>query len=121
MRQAAGAPVRAELARSTGCIETPRGALRYEAGKHYIVHHGPGEREPVRRAMFERLFKRRSDGRFEKRTDVVLRYFTLSYPVLIETSDGAQLAHPGDWIMEAGSDELWPISMRDAYENYEPA
>jgi hypothetical protein len=114
------APVRAELARSSGEIETSKGTLHYEAGKHYIVRYGPGDRAPVRRAKFERIYRRRADGLYEKSPDVV-RYFTLSFPVMIETLEGAELAHPGDWIMEGIGDELWPISAREAREKYEPA
>ena len=113
------APVRAELVRSSGEIETPRGALRYEAGKHYIVRYGPGEYAPVRRELFEQVYRRRDDGRFEKRTDIVLRYFTLNYPAVIETLEGAEVAQPGDWVMEGVAGELWPIAARDAPEKYE--
>jgi hypothetical protein len=114
-------PRRAELVRSSGCIETTRGELRYRAGKHYIVHYGPGDRAPMRRSVFERLYKRRADGRYDRRRDVLLRYFTLSYPVLVETQDGAELAHPGDWIMEGASDDLWAVAAQDAREEYERA
>lgn len=114
-------PVRAELARSNGEIETSRGVLRYKAGKHYIVRYGPGDRAPVRRALFDHLYRRRDDGRYEKRPDILLRYFTLSYPVMIETLDGAELAHPGDWIMQGAAEELWPISARDAQAKYQSA
>jgi hypothetical protein len=114
-------PVRADLARSSGLIETERGKLRYEAGKHYIVQYGPGDRAPVLRDLFERTYRRRDDGRFEKRTDVVLRYFTLSYPVMVETLEGVELAHPGDVIMEGATGELWPMSPHSAQEKYERA
>ena len=120
-RQKQGDPVKAELARSTGAIETPRGALLYEAGKHYLVHYAPGDCEPMRRRRFERLFRRRGDGRYERRVDHPLRYFSLAYPVLVETEDGVQLAQPGDWIMEGSAGELWPVSQRDAQDNYDPA
>jgi hypothetical protein len=121
VRPKSAEPVRAELARSSGKIETPRGALKYQAGQHYIVHYGPGDRAPVRRTLFERTYRRRDDGRYEKRPDIVLRYFTLSYPVMVETLEGAELAQPGDWIMEGVAGELWPIAPRDAEQKYEPA
>ena len=112
-------PVRAELVRSSGVIETARGALRYEAGKHYIVRHGPGDYAPVRRDIFEQIYRRREDGRFEKRTDVVLRYFTLHFPVVIETRDGSEIAQPGDWILEGAAGELCLIGAREALEKFD--
>lgn len=112
-------PVRAELVRASGEIKTPRGALRYEAGKHYIVRYGPGDYAPVRRKLFEQIYRRRDDGRFEKRTDIVLRYFTLNYPAVIEALAGVEVAQPGDWIMEGMAGELWPIAARDALEHYD--
>jgi hypothetical protein len=114
-------PMRAELARSSGSIETSRGAHRYEAGKHYIVHYGVGDRAPMRRAFFERTYTRRADGRYEPRLSALIRYFTLPYPVLVETLDGAELAHPGDWIIEADARDLCALPARDAREMYEPA
>jgi hypothetical protein len=94
--------------------------MRYEAGKHYIVRYGPGDCAPMRREIFEQTYRRRDDGRFEKRTDIVLRYFTLHFPAVIETLAGAEGAQPGDWIMEGMAGELWPIAARDALEKYDP-
>lgn len=113
------APVRAELARSSGKIDTPRGALRYQAGKHYIVHYSPGDRAPVHRTVFERTYVRRDDGLYEKRTDIVLRYFRLPHPVMIESLEGDELAQPGDWIMEGAAGELWPVAAADAEAKYQ--
>lgn len=114
-------PVQAELARWSGTLDTPRGPLRYEADNHYIVTYGPDDRAPVRRKLFESTYRRREDGSFEKRTDHVTRYFTLSYPVIVETLEGDELAQPGDWIMQGAAGELWPISADDAQAKYEPA
>lgn len=116
--RASDMPVRAELARSNGAVETDRGKLRYHAGKHYIVHYGPGDRAPVRRAIFERTYRRRDDGRYEKRPDIVLRYFTLPYAVAVETLEGVEFAHPGDWIVEGVTGELWPMSARMGEQKY---
>lgn len=110
--------VRAELARSTGYIETHRGKLRYQAGKHYIVHYGPGDRAPVRRAIFERTYRRRDDGLYEKRSDIVLRYFTLPYAVIVESMEGAEIAQPGDWIVEGVTGELWPVAPHVGEQKY---
>jgi hypothetical protein len=113
------APVRAELVRSSGEIATPRGALRYEAGKHYLVQYGPGDYAPVRREIFEHTYRRRDDGCFEKKTDIVLRYFTLNHSVIIDTLEGSEIAQPGDWIIEGLAGELWPLAAREALERYE--
>lgn len=113
-------PVRAELVRSSGAIETWNGERRYEAGKHYILRHGPGDFAPVRRQVFEQSYRRREDGRFERRTDVVLRYFTLNFPAVFETADGAaEVAQPGDWIMEGAAGDLWVVPARDALATYD--
>jgi hypothetical protein len=114
-------PVRAELARASGAIETHRGKLRYQAGKHYIVHYGPGDAAPVRRAIFERTYRRRDDGLYEKSPDIVLRYFTLSYPVIVETLEGPEAAEAGDWIVEGVTGELWPMAARDGAQKYTAA
>lgn len=121
VRPKASEPVRVELARSHGEVRTGHGALRYRAGQHYIVQYGPGDRAPVKRDLFERTYRRRDDGLYEKRTDILFRYFTLSYPVMVETLEGDELAQPGDWIMEGVTGELWPISSPDAQDKYESA
>lgn len=114
-------PVRAELARASGAIETDRGKLRYQAGKHYIVHYALGDIAPVHRSIFERTYRRRDDGLYEKNPDIVLRYFTLPYAVIVETLEGAEAAEAGDWIMEGVTGELWPMSARAGERKYTPA
>lgn len=39
---------------------------------------------------------------------------------MVEALDGADLAHPGDWMVEGAAARLWPISARDAEENSSP-
>lgn len=119
VRPKAGVPVHAELARDSGELETARGPLRYEAGQHYIVEYGPDDCAPVRRDIFKRSYRLRDDGLFEKRTNIVLRYFRLSHPVMVQGLEGPELAHPGDWIMEGADGELWPIAPEDALAKYE--
>jgi hypothetical protein len=60
-------------------------------------------------------------GLYRKRTDVILRYFTLKRRVVVQTLEGPQAARPGDWIMQGVAGELWPISPEKAREKYEPA
>jgi hypothetical protein len=119
--RASDTAVRAELARSSGAIETPRGDLRYEAGKHYIVHYEPGDRAPVRRSVFEDTYQRREDGLYQKRIDIVLRYFTLPYDVIVETLEGEEMAQSGDWIVEGVGGELWPMAPQIGEKKYVPA
>jgi hypothetical protein len=119
VRPKPGVPVHAELATSSGKLNTSRGALAYEAGQHYIVEYGPDDRAPVRRDIFKRTYRLRDDGFYEKRTDAVLRYFTLSQPVMIYSMEGPELAQPGDWIMQGSEGELWPIAPEDAQAKYE--
>jgi hypothetical protein len=119
VRPKPGVPVRAELAQEDGEVDTARGPLRYEAGQHYIVEHGPDDRAPVRRDIFKRTYRLRDDGLYEKRTNIVLRYFRLSHPVMVQGLEGPELAHPGDWIMEGSEGELWPVAPEDALAKYE--
>lgn len=121
VRPAPSLPVRAELATSSGKIEKDGGTLSYDANEHYIVEYGGGDRAPVRREVFERTYRRRDDGLYEKRSDIVLRYFTLRHPVMVKTLEGDELAHPGDWIMQGVVGELYPVAARDAETKYRPA
>jgi hypothetical protein len=114
-------PVRAELAQADGELPSQQGALSYKKGEHYIVEYGDEDRAPVRRTIFERTYRQRADGRYEKRSDVVLRYFTLPYPAMIETLEGVRRAEPRDWIMVGVVGEMWPISPDEARRKYKPA
>lgn len=112
-------PVRATLASHDGSIQSERGSLSYRAGAHYIVHYGDGDRAPVARQLFERTYRERADGRYEKRTDIVLRYFTLKHAVYVDTLEGARYAAPGDWIVEGVTGELWPVEQSEAVQKYD--
>ena len=113
--------VQAELAREDGSIEAGHGALSYEAGNHYIVTTRDGSVSVVRRDIFEQTYRKRMLGGYEKRPDVIYRYFTLDYPVMVETAEGPQRAEAGDWIMQGVMGELWPVSANDAERKYAPA
>ncbi|MBL8551214.1 MAG: hypothetical protein JNJ73_14605 [Hyphomonadaceae bacterium] len=121
VRARPGRPVRARLAESDGVLERARGPLRYRGGDDYIVEYGPDDAAIVKRSVFQRTYARRDDGLHEKRTDIVYRCFTLSYPVAVRTLEGLQHAAPGDWIMEGVDGELWPVRVADARNKYEPA
>jgi hypothetical protein len=114
-------PVDAELARRGGEIQSAKGVLRYRAGQHYVVTYANGGQAPVNRNIFDRTYRRRSDGRYEKRTDLVFHYFTLPYAVIVETPEGACRAEPGDWIMQGVMGELYPIPADEGEEKYQPA
>jgi hypothetical protein len=121
IRPRKGPTVQASLAKRSGVLSTSRGPMRYKAGRHYIVEHGPDDRSVVRRDVFERTYSRRADGRFEKRTDVSYRCFTLPYPVMVRTLEGLEFAKTGDWIVEGVNGELWPVWPEKAEEIYERA
>jgi hypothetical protein len=114
-------PVRAHLADADGELPSASGALAYKAGEHYIVEYGPDDRAPVRRAIFERTYRQRADGLYEKRTDVVLRYFTLPHAAIVETLEGDKRAAARDWIMVGVVGEMWPVAANEARRKYEPA
>src|SRR5512146_3292740 len=69
--------VSARLANADGAIESERGRLAYQAGKHYLARYPNGDEAPVLKPVFERLYRRRFDGKYERRRDLTLRYFTL--------------------------------------------
>lgn len=113
--------VQAELATEDGHINGGHGELKYEAGNHYIVTSKDGGASVVRRDIFEQTYRKRLLGGYEKRPDVIYRYFTLDYPVMVETPEGPQRAEAGDWIMQGVVGEMWPISADEAERKYAPA
>jgi hypothetical protein len=113
--------VQAELARESGELHTGDGALRYAAGEHYLVRYENGDRAAVLKAIFERTYQRRSDGRYEKRPDLVLHYFTLPHDVVVDTLEGPHEAEAGDWIMQGVIGELYPVAREVAREKYAPS
>jgi hypothetical protein len=113
--------VRAWLAEADSKVRTPQGPFNARAGKDYIVQGEDGERRVVRGDIFKRTYEPAGDGGFRKRRDLVLRYFTLDRPALIETLEGPRRAAPGDWIMQGVAGELWPAPRAEALQKYEPA
>jgi hypothetical protein len=112
------APVSAELASTSGVLSSAGGEMRYHAGRDYIVSRD-GERAVVQGKIFERTYERRSDGLYQKRRDVIYRYFTLPVAVNVITREGRQRADPGDWIVEGVEGELWPVAAARAGATYE--
>lgn len=112
--------MRAKLATKDGAIRSRRGDLNYKAGEHYIVGRRHGAPSVVQREMFERTYERRSDGAYVRRRDLEYRYFTLAYPCIVETREGAQRAAAGDWIIQGLDGELWPLSPRQGRRLYAP-
>lgn len=113
-------PVGAKLAAKDGIIRSRRGQLSYKAGEHYLLKRPHGAPSVVQRAMFERVYERRPDGAFSKRRDLEYRYFTLAYPCIVRTREGAQRADAGDWIMQGLDGELWPLSPQQGRRLYAP-
>lgn len=113
--------VQAELAHEDGSINGSHGELHYEAEQHYIVTSKDGATSVVRRDIFEQTYRKRILGGYEKRPDVIYRYFTLDYPAMVQTAEGPQRAEAGDWIMQGVVGELWPIAADEAERKYAPA
>lgn len=111
--------VRARRAEADCKIETANGMMRARGGEDYIVDYGGGDRSVVRGDLFDRLYEPLGGGLFRKRTDVILRYFTLNRAVLVQTLEGPQKAEPGDWIMQGLAGELWPVPREKALKKYE--
>lgn len=113
-------PVRAHVAEADHRIQTSGGELHAEGGVDVIVENDEGGASVVRRDIFDRTYEALGGGLYQKRADVVLRYFTLPHAALIETLEGERRAAPGDWIIEGVTGELWPVPRRTALEKYEP-
>ena len=110
--------VRAHLAAKDEPVDTGQGNLRARKGKDMIVEYDNGDRAVVRRSIFESTYEPAEDGRYRKRADVRLRYFTLDGPAIVETLEGRQRAAAGDWIMEGAEGELWPVPREKAKKKY---
>jgi hypothetical protein len=113
-------PVRAWLAEADCRVETGQGVLNARGGEDYIIDYGGGDRAVVRGDIFERTYAPAGEGAYVKRPDLVLRYFTLNRPILVETLEGPQRAAAGDWIIEGVAGELWPVPRDKALTKYEP-
>jgi hypothetical protein len=112
-------PVRARLAKRDGVLRTPRGPMRYTKAEHYIISRS-ADRFIVRRDVFERTYRRRADGRFEKKPDIVYDFTILATPALVPTLEGYERANAGDWVVRGVLGELWPVSPQEAAQLYEP-
>jgi hypothetical protein len=119
IRPRGDATVRAHVAEADHRVQTAHGELRARGGEDMIVDHG-GDCAVVRREIFERTYKALGGGLYQKRQDVVLRYFTLPKAVTVETLEGPQRAAAGDWIIQGVTGELWPVAEEKALEKYEP-
>lgn len=114
-----GRTVRARLARRHGRLRTRRGLATYAPGRHYIVDYGHGDRAVARRDIFERVYRDVGGGKYEKRPEIVYRYFTLPYDVTVSTLEGPEIAKAGDWIMEGVDGELYPTTPERGREIYQ--
>ncbi len=114
-----GSRVRARRAEADHDVTTAHGKLKARAGD-YVVTYGEGDRGVVRPDIFEKTYEPDGIGLYKKRSDIVLRYFTLKRPALIHTLEGEQRAEPGDWIMQGVAGELWPVAQEKALQKYDP-
>lgn len=111
---------RAWLAEGDCHVQTDHGVLEARGGEDYVLAHGPNDHAVIRKNIFEATYEPLGGGLYRKRTDVILRYFTLKRRVVVQTLEGPQVAAPGDWIMQGVEGELWPVSSEKAREKYEP-
>jgi hypothetical protein len=111
--------VRARRAEGDHEVKTAQGKLQARGGD-YIVTYQAGDQAVVRTDIFEKTYEPDGIGVYKKRSDIVLRYFTLERPALIQTLEGEQRAEPGDWIMQGVAGELWPVPQEKALQKYDP-
>jgi hypothetical protein len=109
--------VQARLAKRNGVLETDYGPMRYHAGKHYLLESGRNK-SVVRRDIFERTYRRREDGLYSKRTDIVYRCVILDEPVFVRTLEGLERGDADDWIVQGVLGEVWPVSAESARTLY---
>jgi hypothetical protein len=111
--------VRARRAEGDHEVSTEQGKLQARGGD-YVVTYESGDLGVVRPDIFENTYEPDGIGRYKKRNDIVLRYFTLERPALVHTLEGEQRAEPGDWIMQGVAGELWPVPQEQALQKYDP-
>jgi hypothetical protein len=112
--------VRARRAEADCTVTTAHGQLQARGGKDYIVTYDLDDHAVIDAEIFERTYKSLGSGLFRKRSDIVLRFFTLDYPAVVETKEGEQRAAAGDWIMQGVAGELWPVPSDKALTKYDP-
>jgi hypothetical protein len=112
-------PVQARLAARNGVLKTDYGPMRYRAGEHYLLE-GERNNSVVRRDIFERTYRRREDGLYSKRTDIVYRRVILDEPVFVRTLEGLERGDADDWIVQGVVGEVWPVSAERARTLYVP-
>ena len=112
--------VRARRAEADHDVRTGQGVLHARGGKDFVLTYGPNDHAVVRADIFEKTYKSDGNGLYKKRSDIVLRYFTLERAATIHTLEGEQHAEPGDWIKQGVAGELWPVPQEKAHEKYEP-
>jgi hypothetical protein len=114
-------PVLAHRAEADCTVETANGQLKARGGHDYIAHYGPDDKAVIRGDIFTATYEPLGGGLYRKRSDIVLRYFTLDHACVVETMEGPQHAKPGDWIMQGVQGELWPMPAEKAEAKYDPA
>jgi len=113
--------VRARLAEADCSVSTDQGQLTARGGLDYIVTYDLDDHAVIGAEIFERTYEALGGGLYRKRSDVILRYFTLDHPVLVHTLEGDQKAAAGDWIVQGVTGELWPVPRDKALRKYDPA
>lgn len=114
-----GSPIRAWRAEADRDVETEHGSVRARGGQDMILACADGTHDVVRREIFDRTFEGVGGGLYRKRTDIVLRYFTLDTPAKVKTLDGYRIAEAGDWIVQGVLGELAPVPRAYAERKYQ--
>src|SRR5262249_6660572 len=77
--------IRARRAEADHEVTTPQGKLHARGGEDFVVTYGPNDHAVIRGDIFEKTYEPDGIGLYKKRSDIVLRYFTLERPALIHT------------------------------------
>lgn len=82
--------------------------LYYTAGEHVILGEAEGDPRPVRRDIFEATYEQAEDGRWRKRHDVPVGFWTAEEDGVINAIEGPEPYKAGDVILIGVLGEMWP-------------
>jgi hypothetical protein len=107
-----------KLARPT-MWQSDRGATLRAAVGDWELRDGEETSWTIAPATFERSYRRRADGRYEKHE--LVEAVRLTDHVQVPTREGLSAASPGDWLLRDSSGATWPITDRLFHARYQPA
>lgn len=112
-------PVKAEQLTEARTIQTMEGPVEAAAGD-WLMTGVKGEQWPIKPAKFAATYEpvEGKAGYYAKKKQVVTAY-TLSEPMTVKTSWGAEIAgKKGDWLVAASPEDRWIVEAQIFQETY---